>query len=81
MSLTIELFDFTGRCVAKSPSFSLVSPSQGSIRIPWTPTTSYPTSPSRGLYIYRCTLSGSNGKSATTMGKLLLEESSSGATK
>ena len=81
MSLTIELFDFTGRCVAKSPSFSLVSPSQGSIRIPWTPTTTYQTSPIRGLYIYRCTLSGSNGKSATTMGKLLLEESPSGATK
>ena len=81
MSLTIELFDFTGRCVAKSQTFSLVSPTQGSISIPWTPTTSYQTSPSSGLYIYRCTLSGSNGKSTTTRGKILLQESPSGATK
>lgn len=78
MTLSIELFDFTGRCVAKSPAFSLVSPTQGSIRIPWTPTTSYQTYPTRGLYIYRCTLSSSNGKSTSTMGKLLLESSPAG---
>lgn len=72
MNVVIELFDFTGRCVAQSPTFNITTPTQGSIKLLWTPTTSYQTYPTEGLYIYRCTLSGKNQKHATAGGKIVL---------
>lgn len=70
--LTIELYDYRGQCMAQSPNFSLTSNAQGILEASWNIHTTTSTALTPGLYLYRCIIKNSNGKTSYASGKLLL---------
>lgn len=68
----IEVFDFTGKRVSISEEIQVQAGINAPIQLSWTPTTSYGTTIASGHYLYRWTIIGTNGKSATNTGKMLI---------